>query len=49
MTKNKTVHLDDDHNIVSEEKARWRVEHTYNQKGELVEEVWIDLKVEKKK
>jgi len=43
----KTLYLDRNHNIVAKEKARWRVEHTYDDDGELVEEVWVDLKAEK--
>jgi len=40
----KRLFLDKNHNKVSEEKAEWLVVHTYDEKGKLVKERWVDLK-----
>jgi len=42
----KILYLDAMHNIVPEDEARWKVIHKYDEDGELVEEVWVDLKKE---
>ena len=39
--------LTDKHDIVSKEKARWKVIHKYDANGRLKEEVWVDLKASK--
>jgi hypothetical protein len=39
----KELFLDENHDFVDKEKARWLVIHTYKGK-ELVKEVWVDLK-----
>jgi len=40
MTK-KELYLDKDHNIVSEEQAKWKVIHEYDKDGRLIDEIWI--------
>jgi len=45
----KKLFLDEDHNIVSEEKAIWLVVHIYDDDGNLKKEQWIDLKKEVEK
>lgn len=40
----KRVYLDDDHNLVDPKNAVWLVIHKYDDKGELVEEAWVDLR-----
>jgi len=40
----KIVYLDENHDFVSEDKATWKVIHKYDEAGELVEEVWVDLR-----
>lgn len=42
--KEKGIYLDEKHNIVPKEKAKWLVVHTYDDKGKLVEEKWVNLK-----
>ena len=42
----KTVFLDEKHNVVSKDKAKWNVIHKYDDEGELIDEVWVDLKKE---
>jgi len=42
--KEKGIYLDDEHNIVPKEKAKWLVVHIYNKEGKLVEEKWVNLK-----
>ena len=49
MVKPETLYLDDKHNIVSENKATWKVIHEYDSKGELEKEVWVDLKLAEEK
>ena len=39
----KQVFLDEKHNIVPKEQAKWLVIHTYEGK-KLVKEVWVDLR-----
>ena len=36
--------LDPKFNVVSEKEAKWKVTATYNDKGILEKEVWVDLK-----
>jgi len=38
------IYLNDNHAVVKPEEACWKVVHEYNAKGELVKEVWVDLK-----
>ena len=40
----KRVYLDDNHNYVSKEVARYCVLHEFDEKGNLKQEVWLDLK-----
>jgi len=47
MTTN-TLYLSRKHNIVPKEDAKWKVIHKYDNKGDLVEEVWVDLKATQK-
>jgi len=42
--KEERVFLDKDGNIVKPEKAEWLVVHTYDDKGKLVEEKWVEIK-----
>lgn len=37
------VYLNDNHKIVPKEEATWRVDHIYDEDGELIEEEWEDL------
>lgn len=40
--------LDEEHNETEEAKAKWLVIHTYDNKGDLSKEVWVDLKQKEK-
>jgi len=40
----KKLFLDENHNFVEPEKARWLVVHKFDKKGDLVKETWVDLK-----
>ena len=42
-TTTKVLYLDDNHNIVPQDKARWLVTHGYNDKGELIFEEWEEI------
>jgi len=42
----KALFMDAKHNIVSKEEAKWKVIHKYDDEGELIDEVWVDLKKE---
>jgi len=45
----KIVFLDKKRDIVPEEEATWKVVHEYNEKGELIDEIWILLKKDAEK
>ena len=42
----KILFLNDKHNIVPKKDARWKVIHKYDEAGNLIEEIWVDLKKE---
>jgi len=40
------LYLSAKHDVVPKDVARWKVIHKYDDKGELIEEVWMDLQAE---
>jgi len=45
MVKTDIVYLNEKNNIVSMDKAKWKVIHIYDKDGKLEKETWIDLEV----
>ena len=44
MVKLEIVYLDEDGNKTSEENAKWKIIHEYDEEGNLQKEAWINLK-----
>ena len=40
------LYLSAKHDVVPKDVARWKVINKYDDKGELIEEVWMDLQAE---